>query len=137
MNVNNETGIIQPIFKITKMIKKIDENIITHSDITQGVYLYHDIESKITNKLEVPDILSFSCYKMGGPHCGVVVRNKNYVIDDYDGTKDVTMIFFCAWTINDYIKNSKKNNNVCKIIKYKMKTQIENLLNNLNIKYVN
>lgn len=62
MYVNNEIGTIQPIAKIGQAIKKINKNIIFHTDATQAInYLNCSVD-----KLNV-DLLSFSGHKIYGP----------------------------------------------------------------------
>lgn len=64
MSVNNETGVINDISKIFYNIKNIDKNIITHSDITQGLlkkidYSNIDLISGTFHKIHGPKSVSF------------------------------------------------------------------------------
>lgn len=64
MSVNNETGVINDISKIFYNIKNIDKNIITHSDITQGLlkkidYSNIDLISGTFHKIHGPKGVSF------------------------------------------------------------------------------
>ena len=153
MNVNNETGIIQDLSSYVKKVKKYNEkynqNIIFHSDITQGLKIYWN---KMKKKYQ-PDILTCSGYKLGGPHIGLVI-SKYKLSEDYTGTPDVTSIYTLANIITDKYTESKYielNNTNTEIyielkkyilenltewlnkndIKYKLLSTIENSLNNV------
>lgn len=132
MYVNNETGMIQPIFELSKIIKKFDNQIIFHSDITQGICLYQE---KLINETFFPDIVWFSCYKIGGPHMGIILSlNIKEVYDDYSGTKDIPWIFAWVYLIGIKIKWWLKDNKNCKKIKEKIKEKIKIKLHEINEK---
>jgi len=90
MCVNNETGIIQPINEIWELIK--NKNIIFHSDITQGIIYFIN---NIMVSHDIPHFISFSWYKIGGTHMGVILRkNKTiYEFEDYNGSYDIPWIY--------------------------------------------
>lgn len=129
MNVNNETGIIQNINEYIKLVKTFDDSIIFHSDITCGLNEFWNS----TDQLK-PDILTFSGYKLAGPHFGVVV-SKLKLVDDHmgTGTLDVGSINVLAKIISNKY-NSKKS-----LSNYNLKTFIINelthFLNTNNIKH--
>ena len=72
MYANNETGIIQPIFEISKIAKK--NKLLLHTDAVQAVGRV-DVNF---NKLGC-DFLTLSSHKIGGPKGAgaLVVKNKN------------------------------------------------------------
>ena len=55
---NNQTGIIQPVKKIIRLVKKY--NVILHCDVTQAV-------GRIHIDLQDIDLITFSSHKFGGP----------------------------------------------------------------------
>ena len=74
MAVNNETGYIFDIDRISKIIKK-KSRAIFHSDITQAICKENIDYSNV-------DLLSFSGHKIGGlKGSGVLIRRKNINID--------------------------------------------------------
>ena len=124
MNINNETGVIQNIGKLYKIIKDINKDIIFHSDICQGVDdLYYQQEY-------FPDIVSFSMYKLGGPHLGIVL-SKYELNEDYYGTEDVESIQESGFIINEYLSNL--NNDALLNIKYGIKNGINEISNKLGM----
>ncbi|QKF94225.1 bifunctional protein tRNA sulfurtransferase thii and cysteine sulfinate desulfinase/cysteine desulfurase domain [Fadolivirus algeromassiliense] len=128
MNVNNETGIIQPINKIYNIIKNTNKNILFHSDICQGIgLLYRQLS-------EYPDIVSFSTYKLGGPHLGVVLSNYQ-IEEEYTGTEDTYSIQLFGHVFEKYFKKSEDDDNVTKIsmIKNKIKQSMIDISNKLGI----
>ena len=62
MMANNETGVIQPIKEISQNLKKIDQNLIFHSDVVQAV---------ATTKIDFHELgiqsAAISGHKIGGP----------------------------------------------------------------------
>lgn len=68
--VNSETGILQPIDRISKIVKKYNRCIL-HSDMTQAI-------GKINVDLNDVDLISFSAHKFFGiKGIGVLVHKKN------------------------------------------------------------
>ena len=137
MNVNNETGIIQDLSSYVKRVKKYNkkygQSIIFHSDITQGLLTFWNMNKNIKYQ---PDILTFSGYKLGGPHIGLVI-SKYKLSEDYTGTSDVTSIYTLANIITDIYIDSKKYIEFNKYVELK-KYILENLtewLNKNDIKY--
>ncbi|AYV78463.1 MAG: hypothetical protein Edafosvirus14_10 [Edafosvirus sp.] len=129
MNVNNETGKIQPIHELMNICKKIIPDIPFHSDITQG------IGTLWATKI-FPDIISFGTYKIGGPYYGIVLTN-NILEDDYYGTPDTTNIYCSALSLklyqSEYIQTFEKSN----LIKSYIIKQFDSLFDKLKIKYIN
>jgi cysteine desulfurase len=127
MNVNNETGVIQPIEELCIITKNVNQNIIFHSDVSHGLIPLHD------QKNHLPDIVSFSGYKIGGPHIGIVL-SKNELQYDYLGTPDVFGIVIFGKIFDNYmnkcIRDDYRNKikTIKSIIKYKM-DWMSNLLN--------
>lgn len=73
MHVNNETGVIQPISKLSELVKEAYPNVLFHTDATQSA-------GKIPINVQKDGIhlLSFSAHKLYGPKgCGALyVRSK-------------------------------------------------------------
>lgn len=68
--VNSETGIMQPIEKIGKLLKKYPK-VIFHSDMTQAI-------GKIKVNLDDVDLISFSAHKFFGPKgIGALIKKEN------------------------------------------------------------
>jgi adenylyl- and sulfurtransferase ThiI/cysteine sulfinate desulfinase/cysteine desulfurase-like protein len=81
LSVGNETGVIQPIEELYRRTKAVSEGIVFHSDACHGLQLPSAC---------VPDILTFSAYKLGGDHTGVLLRKAGVALADaYFGTPDV------------------------------------------------
>jgi len=76
MHANNETGIIYPIEKLSKLVKMTDKEIIFHTDATQTV---GKLPIDLTYDLSYVDMLSFSGHKIYAPKgIGVLyVREKS------------------------------------------------------------
>lgn len=131
MNVNNETGIIQPIEKIYNIIKNINNDIIFHSDICQGLGVLYNQHSNY------PDVISFSIYKLGGPHIGVVLSNYE-LNDEYMGTEDTLNIELSGNVLHDYICRLKNKEENAKLIdiKNQIKKLIINQAKQLNIEII-
>jgi adenylyl- and sulfurtransferase ThiI/cysteine sulfinate desulfinase/cysteine desulfurase-like protein len=129
MYVNNETGIIQPIEKVIKIVKQSDDKILVHSDIAQGVGLF------LNNKIK-PDIISFSTYKFGGTHMGIVC-SENKLNDDYFGTADVMSMYGGIIALETYQKNFSISDYNNKIFKENITKQLFSELEKNNIKFIN
>lgn len=128
MNVNNEVGTIQPISEIHNIIKETNPEIIFHSDICQG------ITNLYNQKTNFPDIVSFSVYKLGGPHMGIILSN-NKLNEDYFGTPDTSNIILSGLIIEDYFNhmlNPETIDNI-KEIKQKIKKEINDLSSKLEV----
>lgn len=63
MYANNESGVIQPISEITKIVKDYSTDIVMHSDITQAVGRI-DVDFDALGL----DFASLAAHKFGGPH---------------------------------------------------------------------
>ena len=124
MNVNNETGIIQDINNLCKITKNINKDIIFHSDICQGVgHLYYQQKCPCDVDNFEPDIVSFSMYKIGGSHMGIIL-SKHELNEDYYGTDDTENIQLSGFVIDEYLNNIDNNHikmvNIKKRIQYKI-----------------
>jgi cysteine desulfurase len=64
MHVNNETGVVFPIDKLSKIVKMTDPKIIFHTDATQGI---GKIAIDLENNWEYVDMLTFSGHKIYAP----------------------------------------------------------------------
>ncbi len=75
MLANNESGVIQPVEKISKIVKEYDENIIMHIDAVQAA-----------GKMEIDfekfgaDYMTLSAHKFGGPQgVGAIISAKGKI----------------------------------------------------------
>ena len=136
MNVNNETGIIQPIHQFAELVhtKNYCNNIIFHSDITQGFCQFCQLHTEINDSHKIPDIVTFSGYKLGGPYQGVVL-SKYKLTDDYFGTVDVQSICRLSLIICDTLRDFININIKYLQIKKYMIEQLQNIFGKLNVEY--
>lgn len=92
---DSETGTIQPISKISQLIKIFSPKILFHSDATQAA-VYQEID---LNKLGV-DLLTVSAHKLGGPKGAALLfaRRGVYLPRVHRGTENVPALvgFACA-----------------------------------------
>lgn len=94
--VNNEIGTIQPIRTIRRLIP---EGCIFHSDASHGWHLASTLK-------DGPDIVTFSGYKIGGPHVGLILHNSRVRLKkSYYGTPDLGMLLGLVESINWYFAN--------------------------------
>ncbi len=78
IHVNNETGAINDIFKISEKVKNKNKYAIFHSD---GVQAFGKIAFKLTKNI---DLYSVSAHKIGGVKgCGALIKRKNLVIKPF------------------------------------------------------
>lgn len=127
MMTNNEIGVRQPIEEMIKITKSIKLSVIFHSDC--GL----DFE-KVNNFEYKPDIITFSCYKIRGPHYGIVLalphvefRNHNY------GTPDVYNIMASAVSTKYYFDNFQKTKKQQKDFKNILISTLDNEFSKHNI----
>jgi cysteine desulfurase len=64
MLANNETGVIQPVRELAKLVKKHDPSTLVHTDATQAI---GKINVDLSGDLEDVDLLSLSAHKFHGP----------------------------------------------------------------------
>lgn len=64
MLANNETGVIQPVSKIARIIRSVSPTCIIHSDVTQAV---GKISVNLDEELCDIDLISLSAHKFNGP----------------------------------------------------------------------
>lgn len=77
VHVNNETGAINDISKIARMIKEKNPRCLVHSD---GVQAFGKIPVRLTNV----DLYSVSAHKIGGVKgCGALIKRKSLVLSPY------------------------------------------------------
>ena len=75
MLANNETGVIQPITEIAKIIKKHQSKF--HCDAVQALG-----KVKSDNLMQLADVISVSAHKIGGPQgIGAIVFNKSFPLN--------------------------------------------------------
>lgn len=78
IHVNNETGAINDIADIAKLVKAKNSFALFHSD---GVQAFGKIPFKITKDI---DLYSVSAHKIGGiKGCGALIKRKNLVLKPY------------------------------------------------------
>ena len=128
--VNNETGKIQPLNDICNIIKLSDPKIIIHSDVCHGLYLITDLP------ISGPDVISFSCYKFGGPHMGMVLSNHK-LSEDYTGTPDLLSMMASAIVLEEYFTNLSIKLIKLKEIKTELTFKIETLLKKYDVTFIN
>ena len=97
MSVNNEIGTIQPINEIVRLVKSYNNDTIVHSDSSCNLPLILTLDSS-----NLPDIITCSCYKFGGPHLGILFSNVKLKQDMY-GTPDVENSYFSALACQRYV----------------------------------
>ena len=96
MNINNETGIRQPIDEIYEIIKEVTPKAIFHSDACQGI-------NRLKHLKNIPDVVTSSLYKIGGGHVGLVLHNLK--ISQKYGTPDVLNIYASVMALKSHIDN--------------------------------
>ena len=128
MIVNNEIGTIQPICQMIELSKKYIPDVIFHSDCGAGMYLLKSMQP-------LPDIVTCSVYKFGGPHCGLLMSNIS-MIDEYDGTIDVFTVKYASLVIDKYFTNIDIINQNNVQFKQKMIDQIKLQFDENKISYV-
>jgi len=122
MYVNNITGAIQPIAEINKKAKKLNSDIIFHSDMIQAP---GKVET-LPGKWEI-DLASFSGHKFHGPKgTGFLYLREDHYIEPIlygggqerelrSGTENLPGIAGMAEAINDLDKSNEFNNSINKI----------------------
>lgn len=133
MNTNNETGIIQNTEKYAELIHNY-KDIIFHSDVSQGVYQLWK-QSNETDSSKTPDIVSFSGYKVGGPHYGVILSKYPLLTNEYFGTDDVKSIYILTQIIADNIRNYIQTNSMNGNIKQYIIDKLNEKMKDLQIEY--
>lgn len=126
--VNNEIGTIQPINEIVKLSQSYD--IIVHSDIAQGIYIFLEQTDNL------PNIVTFSCYKLGGTYCGIVISNVKLNVN-YFGTPDTATIYSAAHAVKLYVENKDYFVKRCNEMKNIITEKLDMLFSYLNIKVIN
>jgi len=95
LSVNNEIGTIQPIEELYSRVKAVSEGIVFHSDVCHGLQL---------PSVAVPDITTFSAFKLGGDHVGVLLRKTGVkLVEAYFGTPDVLAAETTAIAVQDAV----------------------------------
>ena len=78
IHVNNETGAINDIAQIAKLVKEKNQYTLFHSD---GVQAYGKIPFRITSGI---DLYSIGAHKIGGiKGCGALIKKKNLVLKPF------------------------------------------------------
>lgn len=134
MHVNNETGIIQPVYEIGEALK--DREVLFHVDATQSF-------GKLVEELQKIqyNMLSMSAHKLGGPQGigALILRKQKYKFPPVKaimyggqqehgirpGTLPVALIAGLGKACEIAEEGYKDNNRRCQVIKDKMKSMLE------------
>ena len=134
MHVNNETGIIQPVYEIGEALQ--DREVLFHVDATQSF-------GKLVEELQKIqyNMLSMSAHKLGGPQGigALILRKQKYKFPPVKaimyggqqehgirpGTLPVALIAGLGKACEIAEEEYKDNNRRCKAIKDKMKSMLE------------
>ena len=133
--VNSETGFMQDLEKINKIIKRKNVNTLFHSDLTQGL-------GKTSIDLQNVDLATFSSHKIYAPKgCGILYKKRNIELDkmiygtnsmyrNRGGTPALPLVAAFSLAIKNAINNLDNNINkvnelnkylVSKLLKYDIK----------------
>ncbi len=140
MLANNETGVVQPVKEIAQSIKKLDYDLIFHSDVVQAVS---------TTKIDFHELgiqsAAISGHKIGGPKgIGIMFLSSEAKIPSFlhggkqelerrAGTVNVSGVASLSAALEEQQKNMELQNN--KILKER--TEFEDILkNNLDVMIV-
>lgn len=134
MHVNNETGIIQPIYEIGEALQ--ERNVLFHVDATQSF-------GKLVEELRKVkyNMLSMSAHKLGGPQGigALILRKQGYKLPPVKaimyggqqehgirpGTLPVALIAGLGKACEIAEKEYKDNTRICQEIKEKIKSMLE------------
>mgnify|MGYP000565043814 FL=1 len=134
MHVNNETGIIQPVYEIGEALQ--DREVLFHVDATQSF-------GKLVEELQKIqyNMLSMSAHKLGGPQGigALILRKQKYKFPPVKaimyggqqehgirpGTLPVALIAGLGKACEIAEEEYKDNNRRCQAIKDKMKSMLE------------
>lgn len=110
MLVNNETGVIQPLNDMISLVTLKSPDIIFHSDISCCVGLFCEY---LKDDNVQPDVVTFSAYKFGGPHYGVLI-SKESLRKKTMPTPDVQSICNTVDCLEEYLQEypQEKENNI-------------------------
>lgn len=76
MSVNNETGIIQPVMEVSRILKAKFPRVVLHTDAVQALG-----NVPLAGILKCADLVSLSAHKIGGPRgCGALLRKRGVSI---------------------------------------------------------
>ncbi len=76
MSVNNETGIIQPVAEVSRILKAKFPRVVLHTDAVQALG-----NIPLEGILKSADLVSLSAHKIGGPKgCGALLRKRGVSI---------------------------------------------------------
>lgn len=94
MQVNNETGLILPVNEIAKQVKKVNKNVIVHSDGVQGYWLTLQKKYDKSNviSLEFIDLYTISGHKIYAPKgvgCLYIKKNTRLIAQIYGGSQQL------------------------------------------------
>ncbi len=135
MLANNETGVIQDIKSISKLIKGIDQDIYFHTDAVQGV---GKLELDV-NKLGV-DLLSISAHKFHGPKgIGALYIKKGTDIENIlfggaqerglrPGTENIASIMGMSKALTLAVESINSRVEKIKVLEHYMIDQLKNRL---------
>ena len=115
MQVNNETGAIQPIKEIGKIVKEMGKNILLHVDGVQG---FGKVKTSV--KEDFIDFYTISGHKIGGPKGvgAIYIGNKNNIEPLFigggqetglrSGTENVHSIAGLGTAVGEYMNNQEE-----------------------------
>lgn len=127
--VNSETGYKQDLKKIRDIIKKKNENILFHSDLTQAL-------GKTKFDLKDVDMASFSSHKIYAPKgCGIFYKKRNIEIDKLiygtnnlyryrGGTPSLPLIVSFSMAIKKSFENLDNNIEKCKELNHMLRDRL-------------
>lgn len=118
VHVNNETGAINDVNKLARLIKSIDKNIIFHSD---GVQAFGKIPYIISNDI---DLYSISAHKVNGlKGVGALIKKRNV---------NLSPLIFGGGQENGF-RSGTENIFGIKVLEFASDDHYKNLLNNYNL----
>ncbi|HBN12223.1 MAG TPA: cysteine desulfurase NifS [Clostridiales bacterium] len=142
IHVNNETGAINNIAKISEKVKSKNPRTLFHSD---GVQAFGKLNFRLTENI---DMYSVSAHKIGGiKGCGALIKRKKLIINPYiygggqeqnlrSGTENVFGIKFFELAALKRFKNLDKHyaqvNNLNSIMREKLDKRLFKIISSVN-----
>ena len=133
MHANNETGVIFPIDKLSKIVKKTDEEILFHTDATQSAgkipinlkhdFMYVDMLSFSGHKLHAPKGVG-SLFIRKGSRCRPLLVGGHQEKGRRAGTENVAYIVGLAKAVSIAENSMKEDHSKIKSLRDKLETHI-------------